>query len=422
MTPRDYLASLEFHGVKLGLENITALLSAAGDPQTTYPSVHVGGTNGKGSVVAFLDAILRAAGYRVGRFTSPHLLDVTERFQVDGVPISSGDLDENITCFQEIAEALPHPPTYFELNTAIAFRYFQQARVDIALVEVGMGGRFDSTNVLAPIATAITNIDLEHTTYLGDTLEKIAFEKAGILKTETPLILAETFAAPRSVILERARELHCPVLELGRDFSYTIKGDSFSQVFAYNGKQTEIGPVNLPLAGRYQGDNAATALALAEVIQLDFPRVTAAVMLEGIANARWPGRLETVSTDPWVILDVAHNPQGARRLAEAVPRSIFVLAVSDDKDAESMIAALAPKAELLILTAFDGRRAMPLETLAAAAGVVPHCTSPTLAAAIELGTARADAEVPLVVTGSIFTVGQASALLRKPSTIAAAPS
>ena len=204
MSPRDYLASLEFHGIKLGLENIQLLLRAAGNPQHAYPTLHVAGTNGKGSVVAFLASILRAAGYRVGRFTSPHLIDVTERFLVDDVPISNAALEENIEYFRTLSDGLPNPPTYFELCTAIAFRVFEQQKVDVAIIEVGMGGRYDSTNVVAPLVSVITNIAFDHQKYLGDTLAAIAAEKAGIIKPGVPVVTGERWPEAFDVIAERA--------------------------------------------------------------------------------------------------------------------------------------------------------------------------------------------------------------------------
>jgi dihydrofolate synthase / folylpolyglutamate synthase len=193
---RQYMDSLIVHGIKLGLHNIQQLMAHEGNPHLRYPVVHVAGTNGKGSVLTFLNAILRKAGYRTGRFTSPHLISVNERFLIDDMPISDEELYEHLAALRCTAEKTEITPTYFEMNTAIAFRCFARHEVDIALVEVGMGGRFDSTNIVDPLACGITTIDYDHTQYLGDTLEQIAFEKAGILKKDAPAVTDLSQQAP----------------------------------------------------------------------------------------------------------------------------------------------------------------------------------------------------------------------------------
>lgn len=408
---RAWLFDLSLHGVKLGLENITRLLHAAEDPQRGYPIVHVAGTNGKGSVLAFLQGMLMAAGYRVGRFTSPHLLDVSERFQIDGAGISDQALAGHIAYFQPLAADLPHPPTFFEMTTAIAFRHFAEAGMDIALIETGLGGRLDSTNVVQPVCCAITNIGLEHTAYLGDTLAAIATEKAGILKHGVPVVTAETQPEALDVILARAALLHCPVRRLGVDFRYDLSGDSWAQRIDYHGAGMSLRDAPVALAGRHQGENAAVALAIAESIQVRFPRIDRESMARGLATAKWPGRLERVIDAPPVILDVAHNPDGMRQLAGTLDACVVVLAVSADKDAAAMLAALRPVARTLILTTYDGPRALAVDQLAAAVGAQPHLRADTLPAALALGIDHARGDLPLVVTGSIFAVAEARAWL-----------
>lgn len=405
---------LELHGIKLGFANITHLLHAVGNPQDTYPTVHVGGTNGKGSVVAFLGAMLRAAGYRAGRFTSPHLLDVRERFQVDGVCISQPDLEDEIRCFQSIGEAMDNAPTFFEVNTAIAFQHFARAGVDLALIEVGMGGRLDSTNVLHPELAVITNIGLEHTQFLGSTLEEIAFEKAGILKPGVPAVVGERHRGPREVILRRAKEVGAPVTALDTDFHYSVDGPPWDQRFSFDADGLRLASVPLALAGRHQAENAALATAAALALRGRFPRVDGAAITRGLAEARWPCRLERVLEEPPVIIDVAHNVAGATRLAEALGPCVTILACASDKDVAGMIASLAPcRSETpLILTAFTGARALPVERLAAAAGDVRHTCVPRLEEAIARGLALANAQTPLLITGSVFTAGEARRILR----------
>ena len=410
---RDYFFSLTVHGIKLGLDNIQHLLEAAGNPERRYPAVHVAGTNGKGSVLAFLQAMLRAAGYRTGRFTSPHLMDLAERFQINATPIPGKILDQHIAFFKPVAEAMAPPPTFFEMCTAVAFRYFEQSQVDVALLEVGMGGRLDSTNVVTPLACAITNIALEHTQYLGDTIEKIAAEKAGILKPGVPAVVGEDRPGPRDVILARAREVGSPILLRGRDFTHHVRGDPWRQHFSYAGPGLHIESAPLALAGPHQGDNAAVATALAEVLKDVFPKLGEAAIIEGLATARWPCRQERVLDDPPVIVDAAHNVAGAETLAATFDDCVTVLAVASDKDAAAMIRLLAPISSKLILTTFTGERALPLTNLFEAAGDHPCETAATLQEAIEAGLAHAAGARPLLITGSIYTAGEARRILEE---------
>jgi dihydrofolate synthase/folylpolyglutamate synthase len=409
---REYLAGLEFHGIKLGLDNITYLLDQAGGPHTAYPTVHVAGTNGKGSVVAMLDAMLRVAGYRVGRFTSPHLIRLNERFIVDAHPIDDAELDRQIEFFQRVAETMDVPPTYFELCTAVAFRWFQDARVDAAIIEVGMGGRFDSTNVIKPLASGITNIDLEHMQYLGDTRAKIAFEKAGIIKPGVPVVVSERDAEPLDVILRRAQESNSRSCLLGRDYSYTLSGDAMNLRFSYTSDSLTLEEAPLGLAGRYQGENAAVAVALAERVRVQFPNVSPSAIREGLASAQWPCRLEKVLDAPPVIVDVAHNPAGMRKLAAELGPCVAVVAISSDKAAAEMLDALAPVVRELILTQYAGHRGLPVDALCTAAGEgCAYRRVERLEDAIALGISLASDDCPLVITGSIFTAGQARTIL-----------
>lgn len=413
MPPREYLFSLEQHGIKLGLDTISHFVEAAGRPHLAYPVVHIAGTNGKGSVAAMLGAMLRAAGYRTGQFTSPHLIDVNERFIVDGVPISDAELDENIAYFRAIAETRrPFPPTFFEVNTAIAFRWFAQRAVDCALIEVGLGGRFDATNVALPELSVIVSIDYDHMQFLGDSLEKIAFEKAGIIKPGKPVVIGETKPAPREVLLARAEELESPAAVLGRDFHFTLSGSALEPQISFEGRRSRILSARIGLAGKHQGQNAAVALAAAEYLAERFARLDEPARVAGLAAAHWPCRLEKVIERPPVYIDVAHNPAGAARLAETLPwKCVTVLAVSKDKDARGIIRILAPVSKRLILTQFSGARALPVSEIAAAAQDYPHQTAPGLEDAIDTGMRLASAESPLLITGSLFTAGEARNLL-----------
>lgn len=421
----DYLFGLMLHGVKLGFHNIQRLLDSTGNPQRDFPSVHIAGTNGKGSVVALLKAMLCACGYRTGCFTSPHLIDVSERFQVDGTCITRLELEECIALFKGVSERDDLSPTFFEMNTAIAFQWFRDVAVEIALVEVGMGGRLDSTNVISPVATVITNIDLEHTKYLGDTLEEIAFEKAGILKAGVPAVIGETRAGPLDVILDRAAELGCPTSVLGRDFSYTLSGDVQHHDFSYASSTLALESVPLGLAGSYQGANAAVAVAVAERLGDQFGALDDTKISAGISEAAWPCRLERMLVNSLsgdanhsctdmqatVIIDVAHNTAGARKLAAEVGRCVTILAIASDKDARGMLNALAPISEPLILSTFDGDRGLPLGALRDAAEHHTYRTAASLREAIGLGLSQAGADRPLLITGSNFTAGEARKIL-----------
>jgi dihydrofolate synthase/folylpolyglutamate synthase len=408
---RQYLFDLTLHGIKLGLDNIQALLRAAGNPQGAYPTVHVGGTNGKGSVVAMLAAILESAGYRVGRFTSPHLIDVSERFLVNGAPIPEDALEDNIRFFQRAAGDMPQCPTFFEMNTAIAFRYFAQARVDVALIEVGMGGRFDSTNVITPLVSAITNIDLEHTAFLGDTIEAIAGEKAGIIKAGVPVITTETRPEALKVFAQQAERKDAPLRRVGRDFHFEVAGTPWQQRFSYTGEGLNLEDVPLSLAGRYQGANAAAAATLAEELMVRFDALTPAHVASGLAEARWPCRVERVLDTPPVYIDVAHNVAGAEKLAALFERCVVIFAASSDKDVGGMLAALRPIADRLLLTAFAGKRATPVETLAKHVPPGEGEIVADLAEAIRQGLEQAVPECPLLITGSIYTAGEARQVL-----------
>ena len=413
LTPLEYLFSLERHGIKLGLDTIDYLLTSAGNPQERYPTVHVAGTNGKGSVIAVLNAILRAAGYTVGRFTSPHLIELGERFQIDEERIGDEALDEYISYFRVLADKREwFPPTFFEVSTAIAFRWFAKREVDCALIEVGLGGRFDATNVIVPEVSAITTIELDHMRFLGETLEEIALEKAGIVKEGLPVVVSETKPGPRDVILARASKLAAPVSLRGRDFEYAVAGPPSALQFRFESDTLNLGPVRLGLAGTFQGENAATAVAVATLLTKRFPRINARAICTGLETVQWPCRLEKVLDNPPVIIDVAHNPAGARRLATELDKEcVTILAVSKDKDTLGIIEALAPVTHTLILSQFPGNRALPIEHLRDAAGNHPHREMEDLAEAIELGLECASETRPLLITGSIFTAGAARRIL-----------
>jgi len=398
-----YALGNEIKSAKLGLERIRAVLEALGNPERAYRVVHVAGTNGKGSTCAMIEAGLRATGVRTGLFTSPHLIEPTERIQIDGIPVSTADFERAFNIVHETAEKLDLDchPTYFETVTAMAFWLFREKQVETAVIEVGLGGRLDSTNVVQPVLTVITPIDFDHEAYLGHTIEAIAGEKAGILKPGIPAVFASQRPEADKVLDARAAELHVPVTRAEdfeiRDLHIDARGSRFSGIVC-------------PLAGEHQVDNAVTAALALRAL---------GVSTDGIADARWPGRIEHVSPNPDIILDGAHNPAGARALARYLERFYgtrriwLVYGAMRDKAIEEVAGILFPLASELILTAPDTSRALRPEALAEFAG--RGHIEPTVEAAIDYARTHAADEDAIVITGSLFVVGEARKLFLAPT-------
>jgi dihydrofolate synthase/folylpolyglutamate synthase len=393
-----YTLGNEIKTAKLGLERIRAVLHALGDPQQSFRSVHVAGTNGKGSTCAMIEAGLRAAGVRTGLFTSPHLLEPTERIQIDGIPVSQAQFQRAFEVVHATAEKLDLDchPTYFETVTAMGFWLFRELGVETAVIETGLGGRLDATNVVEPVLTAITPIDFDHEAYLGHTIEAIAGEKAGILKAGVPAVFARQRPEASAVLETRARELGVKVTRAAefeiRDLEIDARGSRF------NGLECR-------LAGEHQVENAVTAmLALNEL------GVAPDAIAQGLADVRWPGRLEFVAPNPDVLLDGAHNPAGARALARYLQRFYagqriwMVYGAMRDKAIEEVAEILFPLAHELIFTAPDSSRAVRPEALAELAGR-GRCAD--LDAAMAIIQTEAASDDVVVITGSLFLIGEA---------------
>jgi len=390
-----YALGNEIKTVKLGLDRIRHVLHALGNPQRAYRVVHVAGTNGKGSTCAMIDAGLRAAGVRTGLFTSPHLIEPTERIQIDGLAVTPDQFQRAFTVVHETAESLDLDchPTYFETVTAMGFWLFRELGVETAVVETGLGGRLDATNVVEPALTAITPIDFDHEVYLGHTIEAIAGEKAGILKPGVPAVFARQRYEARAVLDQRAAQLHVPVRHAEdfdiRDLFIDARGSRFSGLIC-------------PLAGEHQVDNAVTAAVSLTALSVD-PR--------GIQDARWPGRLEHVAPNPDIILDGAHNPAGARALARYIERFYpdrklhLIFGAMRDKSIEEIAGILFPLAQDLLFTAPDNPRAVRPEALADIAGRGEIAA--TVAEAVAIARARASADDVILITGSLFLAGEA---------------
>ena len=400
-----YLYSLgnEVLTAKLGLERITALLEALGNPHRACRWIHIAGTNGKGSTSAMIEAGLRAAGVRTGLYISPHLVEPTERIQIAGQQVSQEQFAAAFLRVHEMAErmlaagALDMHPTYFETVTAMAFVVFAAEKVHTAVLEVGLGGRLDATNVVTPELCVITPIDFDHQIFLGDTIEQIAGEKAGILKPGVPAVFAEQRPEAENVLLAHAQGPYT----LSRDWAITdLAIDSRGSRFRLRGVS-----ITCPLAGEHQVENArVAAIALAQL----------GVSPDGIASTRWPARLEHVSEQPEIIIDGAHNPAGTRALAAYIRRFYsgrrvwVVYGALGDKAVSEMASVLFPLADRLILTAPANTRAMPPEDIAATGAQITHSISEAIALLSE-----ADPNDVIFITGSLYLAGEARALLVK---------
>lgn len=349
-----YLYGLQKHGIKLGLEPVQAVIETLGHPEHRLRVLHVGGTNGKGSTVAMAAAMLRASGLRVGVYTSPHLVDFRERIRIDGEMISEDRLAELVG---RLRRAVPPTVslTFFEMTTVLALLYFAESQVDLAVLEVGMGGRFDATNVVEPMACVITTIALDHQEYLGTTEEAIAFEKAGIIKPAVPVVIGRMGAEAGAVIERIAAERAAPVRRLGSEF--VVEGSS--DRFTYRGWGRVFEGLRCGLVGRHQLDNAACAIALLESAGYGGVPVDEAAVRKGLRSVVWEGRLEVIEDAPRVLLDGAHNPAASRALARYLgeflashpnARIILVWGMMRDKDLREFLAPLLPLVSEIVLT------------------------------------------------------------------------
>jgi dihydrofolate synthase/folylpolyglutamate synthase len=425
--------------IEPSLDRIAALVTVLGDPQKTYPVLHVAGTNGKGSTARMIDAVLTRMGLRVGRYTSPHLQLVTERIALDGAPISASkyvDIFRDIEPFVSMVDGAGGPPmSKFEVLTGMAFAAFADAPVEAAVVEVGLGGTWDATNVADGQVAVITPIGIDHVEYLGSDIAKIAGEKAGIIKPGSVAVIAEQEPAVQRVLLERAVEVDASVARAGSEFGVLQREVAVGgQLLKLQGLGGVYEDIFLPLHGAHQANNAALALAAVEAFfgaGKDRQLVIEAVR-EAFAEVETPGRLERVRAAPTVLVDAAHNPHGARALAAAITeefafrRLAAVVGVMADKDARGILEALEPVVSDVVVTRNNSPRSMPLDELNDLAlsifGEDRVVAEPSLDAAIETAIALVeesdDPEEPLagggvLVTGSVVTAGEARTLFGK---------
>ena len=408
--PLDFLFSLERLGMKFGLENITRLCAALGDPQCAFRSVIVAGTNGKGSVTAMVERGLRAAGHRSARYTSPHLTRLEERFVIDGREVSTETLREAAGVVEKTIHRLVDegqlegPPTFFEFATAAAFLLFRDAKVDVAVLEVGLGGRLDSTNVVTPIAAAITSIDFDHQEQLGSTLGAIAREKAGVIKTGIPVVCGPLSAEVETVIRAVCHSVGARLVAAsGRELQSVVEGRQLS------------------LSGAHQRDNAAVAVTLLRELDALGWHVPDDAVRTAVTDVEWPGRLEEVPLgDARVLLDAAHNTAGARALAVFLrdngwTNAVLVFGAMRDKDATAMLTELAAVFDTIICTTAQTPRAARAGDLATvAAAVAPGLHVEAISSPVDALQRACALGNRVVVAGSIFLIGPLRGILRRP--------
>lgn len=406
--PAAYLSSLNIDVMHFGLTAITDLLKRLGNPQNSYKSILIAGTNGKGSTAAMLASMLQSAGYKTGLYTSPHLIDVRERIRVNQREISKRDFGRALNA---VKKAVQQPVTYFEALTAAAFVYFQLRKVDIAVLEVGLGGRLDATNVCNPLVSVITNIGFDHMAYLGNTLAAIAREKAGIIK---PCGICATGAKQKKVleVLEDVCNQNKAVFyRLGKDIKITQKKNG---LVSYYGLDGSLNDLTIPLPGRHQLDNAALALAALEVAgKKGFPAGVGAIR-KGLRNTRWEGRLEIICRHPLFVIDGAHNPAGISALCESLKndfagrRLILIFSSLADKNYHKMLQIIAPLAGSIILTPIQANRAEQVKKIhefikkIGYEAIIVKNTQQAIGRAFEL----AGEEDIICAAGSLYLVGE----------------
>ena len=417
LTPSEALAFLHSRSpstVVLGLEPMQAALDELGNPERRMPSVHVAGTNGKGSTCAMVDAVLRAAGFRVGLYTSPHLVRFNERIRLGGVDIEDAVLGRRLS---EVLERAPTAAslTYFELGTLVAFWHFAEEGVDFAVLETGLGGRLDATSTCLPRATAITALGLDHMEYLGETLSAIAREKAGIFRAGVPAVLTEQPEEAMAVLRAEAARVGAPLLREGVDFTLA---EAQGQLLYRHGTRRLSG-LRLGLQGIHQRHNAAVALALLDVLEEAGADIEDEARLRGLQEVRWPGRLEEVQGAPLLLLDGAHNPDGVEVLLSALDttyagrRIHLVFGAVKDKDVSRMLSRLLPRMASVVLTPLETPRSLePTSYLDDARKACPDVqVAASAAEALKAAVARARKEDVVLVAGSLYLVGAVKAHL-----------
>ena len=415
----ERLYALRTFGIKPGLDTTLALLKRLGNPETSFVAIHVAGTNGKGSVCALLESVLRKAGLRVGLYTSPHLIRFNERIRVNGMEITDGELAVLFDDMEPHAAAVSQAEreaTFFEFTTVLAFEYFRRRNVQVAIVETGLGGRLDATNVLTPLVSVITRIGLDHTAHLGTTLEAIAGEKAGIIKPGRPVVCGAMPDEAQAVIREKAEGMKSPWINVVDSISVRrVSQDLKGQKVSITGSDVNYGPVTLTFLGRHQLENCATAVSVLETLAGCSPLIIPPeVIREGLSEAVWPGRLQVLSLVPPIILDGAHNPDGAQTLAVALKELVknkkiaLVWGMCDDKDAIGFVKALGRVVKHCWTVPIDTERSLPeAQRVLIAKTEGWEVVAATLPVALKEARAWAlENEGAVCIAGSLFLAGE----------------
>jgi dihydrofolate synthase / folylpolyglutamate synthase len=419
ISPVERQFGAESHGKRHGLEVIRALVQGWGNPQCQYPTIHVGGSKGKGSTVAMLTAILRSAGYRVGSYTSPSLTNFGERIQVNGRPLSDALAQKYVDEIVGLSGSLPDRPRFFEATTAIAFQHFARERVDVAVIEVGLGGRLDATNVIHPALSIITSIELEHTQVLGDTCAAIAAEKAGIIKPGIPTVTAVTDRESLEPIEQACIERGSTLWRLGRHFAIAntrsdVTRQQFDLHFGPDLGGGSIADLVLGLAGQAQCGNAALAAVAALLLRGELGRLTEHSIRQGLSSVQWPGRLELIDDRPAILLDVAHTPASARQLRQhldrffgRIPKTLVVGMLRDKKHGE-VAAELARAFDRVLVAPVKWFRSLDAQQMYEAFRPHHECVemASTICTALEIAVRTTPGNGLVVVAGSLFAVGE----------------
>jgi dihydrofolate synthase / folylpolyglutamate synthase len=404
----DFLCSLERFGILLGLENITRLLDSIGNPQKSFPVVHVAGSNGKGSTASFIASALIEAGYKTALYTSPHLNDFRERIRIDGAMVS---MEEVVLSTRKIREVYdPEHTTFFEFTTAVAFDIMARAKPDIGVIEVGLGGRLDATNTVNPLVTVITDISREHEDYLGEGIESVAREKAGIIKNGVPLVTGATRAEARKVILGTARAGNAPVREFGKDF---MGKRTALDAFTYSSRDLTLETLYLGMAGGHQIKNGSLACAVLEELRTIGYRISDRAITEGLRKTSFPGRFELVRSGPDTIIDGAHTPESMRLLKSTLKRHypgvrpFMLLGMLKEKNYEEMIGILVPMAREVVCVRPQGDRAMDPEDLAdhVKRYGIPAQVSEDIVMGLRMLEERASENDVILAAGSLYMIG-----------------
>jgi dihydrofolate synthase/folylpolyglutamate synthase len=412
------LYGLTTMGIKLGLDNTSRLLDHFGNPQLAIPTVHIAGTNGKGSTAAFTESILRASGKKVGLFTSPHLLKFNERIQIDRCPVSDSELITLISKVHKAVDRLNVPVTFFEFCTVMAFLHFHENQTDWNVIEVGMGGRLDATNLCKVEASIITSIGLDHTQYLGNSLERIAYEKACIIKDFGTVFAHIEDKDALNVVKHVARDRSAKIKLLGKDFQAEFNSVSpGGQTMDFSFGKNHMNKVEVPLMGRHQLVNAG--LALAACHKLKGLKANSTVFQKGLESTRWDGRMEVISRNPTLVLDCAHNPDGVRSLTQTLgeyfsfERCFLIIGLMEDKAVDDMLELFSQLGDRFILVKPNQERACDPKQLAKQMSVFnkPMDVIPDLSCALETVKKSANSNDLICITGSIFTVAEAKQFL-----------